>query len=233
MSGSTIDFDFLALPKRRTPYESPRNHRKQSRARHLVHAVVAPWTEISGTGIGARMRHSDAKEVDILAAYRVNEVVRNMRQFRGNPHATMRVCLADMFDAELNAMYRRKYVDRTAQELRERLVDSLRMVLIGDEQPQEVQKIRINNDELVIEELADRPSASYNVYLTRQRITFSDYRIDSVAWIAPLDMKRAKGPSPYAWAISRDRHPELFDYYLQQEFEDVIRDARRVYPRNG
>jgi DNA polymerase III epsilon subunit-like protein len=197
----------------------------------LAHAIVAPWSEITDHGIGARMRDSSTRKIDILVSYRVNEVVRDMRFFRANPEARMRVCLSNMFDAELNAAYRRKYENRSEKELQDRLADSVRNILIDSGDPKEAGTIRAVDGKLNISSLSHPPAANYQIYLTPQRITYGYYRIDDIAWIVPLDLKSSKDPSPFAWAFDRERSTRLFDYYANDEFENVIAQAQRISQR--
>jgi len=200
-----------------------------SKGVRAVHTIVAPWMYINDA-IGARMSDSQTKEIDVLVAYRVNEVMQGMAEFRANPSARMRVCFADVFDLALSAVYRRKYVDRSDEDMRRGLVESVRMVLAGNANLDDAQKINADVGGLTIGQLVNPPRAAVSVYLTPQRITFGYYRIDDVAWIIPLDMKLAKGPSPFAWAISRSRSPELFSYYEHDEYDNIIGNARRIYP---
>jgi len=195
-----------------------------------AHAIVAPWIEISGPGIGSMMSDSGTREIDILATYRVNEVVRGLARFRADPNARMRVCFADVFDPALAAIYRRKYRDRTDDDMQKGLIESIRMVIAGDENPDDAQRIKAVNGQIGFEPLSRSPDAKISVHLTDQRITFGYYRIDDIAWIVPLDMKLPKGPSPFAWAISKSRLPDMFRYYAEVEFENVIKHARQIFP---
>jgi len=76
--------------------------------------------------------------------------------------------------------------------------------------------------------------AHYQVYLAKQRITYSYCRIDNQALIVPLDVKTDKEPRPPAWAISRELCPATFDYYLgdiekmfgDRELEPLKYDSR-------
>jgi hypothetical protein len=73
------------------------------------------------------------------------------------------------------------------------------------------------------------PRAKYEIRLTPQRITYSFYRIDDVAFLVPLDMKRAQNPAPLAWALAKDTAPRAFAHYLQ-EYETMFSEAIQVYP---
>jgi hypothetical protein len=197
----------------------------------IAHLVAAPWTAIADPGIGELLRRPNVKEIDVLVAYRVNQVIREMRAFRMNEAASMTVCLADMFDEELNAAYLRKYGDpkRGSDYLKNELLTSIREIILGEENAQEYDKIRMEDGKLVIGDLRSRPRARLKVYLTRQRITFSYYRSDDVAWVIPLDIKKSKDPAPFAYALARSRVTELFEYYSTAEFQKVVEEARPVY----
>ncbi len=201
----------------------------------LVHSLVGSWDQFGA--IAALMQDPSVHEIDILVAYRVIDVFRSMRKFRSNPKARLRLCMADMMDRHLSAIYRRKYVDRKEGYLEEAVRDSIRHVLIGESDPKEAGKIVLvdlkpptqdRRREVRIGNLVDPPKANYEIYLSPQRITFSYYRIDDISFVIPLDMKSGKGPAPYVWTISKERNPRLFEYYLQTEYEAVIRSAKTV-----
>jgi len=204
----------------------------------LVHALVGSWDQFGA--IAALMQEPSAREIDILVAYRVIDVFRSMQEFRSNPKARLRLCMADMMDRRLNAVYRRKYVDRTIEYLEEAVRGSIRHVLLGEEDPDEAEKIVLGDlesptedrvREVRIGDLVDPPKAQYEICLTPQRITFSYYRIDDIAFVIPLDMKPGKGPAPYVWTISKERNPEIFEYYIHTEYDAVIGRAKKVYPK--
>lgn len=204
----------------------------------LAHALVGPWDQFGA--IASLMQDSEANEIDILIAYRVIDVFRSMKRFRSNPAAKLRLCMADMMDRQLNRIYRRKYIDRDEQYLEKAVCDSIQTVLLGDSDPEEAKKIELTDlacssehrrREVKIGDLVDPPKAQYEIYLCSQRVTFSYYRIDDIAFIIPLDMKLAKGPAPYVWTISKERNPRLFNYYLHTEYDAVIESATKVYPK--
>ena len=105
----------------------------------LVHSLVGSWDQFGV--IAALMQDPSAHEIDIIVAYRVIDVFRSMQQFRSNPKARLRLCMANMMDGHLNAIYRRKYVDRKEGYLEEAVRDSIRHVLLGETDPKEAEKI--------------------------------------------------------------------------------------------
>lgn len=75
-----------------------------------------------------------------------------------------------------------------------------------------------------------QPPAGYAISLTSQRITYSYYRIDDVAFIVPLDMKTAQDPAPLAWVLDRETAPRAFDHY-RTEYDRLFEEAPRVFPK--
>src|ERR1041384_8344081 len=79
-----------------------------------IHTVVGDWFTLNTGGIARLAAASSAREIDILAAYRVGEIRRALDDFRGRTDAHLRACFANMWDDALVAAYQRKYYDRNA-----------------------------------------------------------------------------------------------------------------------
>src|ERR1700674_802412 len=205
--------------------------RRSSSLQHLatldtveeVQTLVGTWQTLHTYGIARLAGASTARSIDILAAYRVGEIRRALDDFRDRQDATLRACFANMWDNELLAAYQRKYHDRTADQIRSALKESLEF-LIG---PCEIREQ--GGDHVIVPTSAKPPAAKYEIRLTNQRITFSYYRIDDIAFMVPLDMKLAQNPPPLAWVVDRETTPRAFAYYLD-EYGRVFAEGLRVFP---
>ena len=129
-----------------------------------------------------------------------------------------------MWDDALCEAYRRKYHDRTPEYMRDAVIDSIsRLVGECEVTTQQGQPpIRVSN-------LRNAPRARYEVRLTRQRITYSLYRIDRILFLVPLDMKTAQNPAPLAWLVNQETAPRTFEHY-RQEYDRMFDEAQSVYP---
>lgn len=95
-----------------------------------------------------------------------------------------------MWDDALLEAYRRKFYNRDAKYMRDAVIDSIRNLLgICDVNVTPAGTVIIND-------LKEPPAASYEIYLTSQRVTFGYYRIDENAFVVPLDMKKSQDPAP-------------------------------------
>lgn len=180
------------------------------------------WHTVNIEVVQRLARAPSANEIDILAAYRVGEIRRVLDEFRTRSSCRLRACFADMWDTSLAEAYQRKYFDRSTAQLQEAVTESLRYLLGPCE---------INNEPsaTAIRNVQHPPAATYDLRLTRQRITFGFYRVDRVLVMVPLDMKTAQNPAPYAWVIDASTSPRTFEHYLTQ-FETMFSEAQRVYP---
>ncbi len=189
-----------------------------------VRTFVGAWREVHINAIAKLAERSEARSIDVLAAYRVGEIARVLDSFRKRRDARLRACFADTWDAELVKAYQRKYHDRTADQIQNATKESIQR-LLG----------RFTLDETLgttmprVRDVSDPPAASYNIRLTSQRITYGFYRIDDFAFIVPLDMKKNQNPAPLAWVISKETAPGAFAHYLQ-EYDSLFAEARNVFP---
>lgn len=208
------------------PRPRPSERFKHLRGFHGVEEVrtfVGDWKTIHINGIARLAEKPDAREIDLLAAYRVGEIRNVIDGFKKRAGAKLRVCFANLFDDSLCEAYRRKYYDRTTQQLRNYLVESIELLLSPC-------KIEIQNGEIVVTDLKDPPVAEYDIRLTNQRITFSYYRVNDGSFVVPLDMKRQKDPAPLVWIVDRETSPGAFEAYLR-EYNTVFQEAIRVQIR--
>ncbi|MET0464564.1 MAG: TIR domain-containing protein [Chitinophagaceae bacterium] len=207
-------------PRVRTPF----------RLKHLaglvgieeVQTFVGACNTINVQGIIKLATEPTSRSIDILASYRVGEIRRVLDNFRRRPDSSLRACFANMWDTELAEAYRRKYHDRSLEHMQHALKESIGYLLGPcDIEPK-------NKDDITVTNISAPPVASYDLRLTLQRITFGYYRIDNVAFITPLDIKRAQNPAPLAWVLDRETVPGVFDFYLN-EFSGMFEDAQVVY----
>jgi hypothetical protein len=162
------------------------------------------------------------QQIDVLVAYRVGEIRRVLDTFRKRPGGRLRVCFADMWDDELLKVYQRKYTDRDADYIRHALLESIQGLLGPfDFDMKDRRLVGVSN-------VRDAPQASYEVRLTSQRLTYGFYRVDRVAFVIPLDMKKAQNPAPLAWAVPQDTAPRTYQHY-SEEFTRMFTEARCVY----
>jgi hypothetical protein len=188
-----------------------------------VRTVVGEWATIATEGVQRLAARDTAERIDILAAYRVGEIRRVLDGFKRKEGAKLRACFANMWDEPLLAAYSRKYTDRTPDHIHAALKESIHFLLGKC-------NVEISSaNEVVVTDVEDAPAADYQIRLTGQRITFGYYRIDEVAFMVPLDMKKAQNPAPLAWAMSRETMPRTFDAYLA-EFHQMFEEAVHVYP---
>lgn len=180
------------------------------------------WATINTEVIQRLAGSPNAKEVDMVAAYRIGELRRVLDSFRKRAESRLRACFGNFWDDALADAYRRKFFDRDSDYMREAVLDSIRN-LIGPS------KLEVNGDgNLVASDLSDPPAGNYDIRLTPQRITFGYYRIDGVAVLVPLDMKRAQNPAPYAWVIDSATAPRTFEHYRYQ-YDQMFAEAASVY----
>ena len=185
---------------------------------------VGAWRTLHAEGIAKLAAGEDARSIDILASYRVGEIRRVLGGgFRQRQDASLRACFANMWDRELAEAYRRKYFDRTPEYMQRALQESIEG-LLG---PCTVEAKR--EDDIKVSNVSNAPAASYEIRLTSQRITFGYYRIDDVAFIVPMDIKKAQDPPPLAWVLDRETAPRAFEFYLN-EFSRMFEEALPVYP---
>lgn len=188
-----------------------------------ITTLVGDWARMQVDGIQPLAKREDARAIDVLAAYRLGDIRRALDQFRTRPDAMLRACFANFFDPKLLAAYQRKYHDRTKEHIQAALRESIGYLLgpceIDAKSPTD---IRISN-------VKSAPNANYIIRLTSQRITFGYYRVDGVAFLVPLDMKRAQNPAPLGWVLSEATSPRVANHY-KAEFAQVFEEATRVYP---
>jgi hypothetical protein len=181
---------------------------------------VGNWRTIHINAIAPLAEKPDATEIDLLAAYRVGEIRNVIHEFRKRPNAKLRMCFANLFDDALCDVYRRKYHDRTAKQLRDYLTESIELLFSPC-------KVKVEGQTVHVSDLKDPPIAEFDIRLTSQRITFSYYRINEASFVVPLDMKTLKEPSPLVWVVERETTPLAYDAYLK-EYISVFEEATRV-----
>ena len=215
--------DRLALLKARPRLPISLINLRDQESVEEVRTFVGDWATVHVEGIAKLAAQPTARTIDVLAAYRVGEISRVLDDFKEREGATLRACFANMWEADLLAIYRRKYHDRTQEYIRDAVTDSIRR-LLG---PCDVQVTR--SDEIVIKDITHPPKASYEIRLTSQRITYSFYRVDGVAFLVPLDIKKSQNPAPQAWVLEEETAPHAFKRYCQ-EFDSVFQESYRVFP---
>jgi hypothetical protein len=115
--------------------------------------------------------------------------------------------------------YQRKYFDRNADDVRNAITESIKGLLGSGEITVADRGISVTN--------IGRATAKYDFRLTEQRITFSYYRVDDVAFVVPFDMKRSQDPAPQALLFSKAIAPAPFEFYLT-EFVTAFGEANSV-----
>lgn len=188
-----------------------------------IKTFVGEWEAIHINGIARLAEKPEAREIDLLAAYRVGKIRDVIGDFKKRPGAKLRVCFANLFDDALCEAYRRKYYDRTREQLRKFLVESIELLLPPC-------KVEVQGQEVIVTELKEPPVAEYDIRLTSQRITFSYYRVNDASFVVPLDMKKQKAPAPLVWVVEKETSPGAFDAYLR-EYNTVFEEATRVQIR--
>ena len=164
-----------------------------------------------------RIKH--AREIDLLSMYRNIDVHRYLDAFRVVRRNRLRACYLDAWDAELVSIYQRKFgPDRDQAYMKDAVFASAKQ-LIG---PATLDPKR----QMVKPRKA--PVANYDLRVSGLRITYDYCRVDGMALVIPLDMKLEQNPPPPGWLITRDEHPELFNFYLA-DFSDVFKNARSIY----
>ena len=181
---------------------------------------VGDWKSIHINAIARLASKPDAREIDLLASYRIGEIRNVISQFKNYPDAKLRVCFANLFDDTLCEAYRRKFFDRTATQLRSYLTESIELLLAPC-------KVEFDGQTVHVSELKNPPKADIEIRLTNQRITFSYYRINEISFVVPLDMKTQKEPSPIVWAVDKETIPLAYDAYLR-EYTTVFQEAAKV-----
>jgi len=188
-----------------------------------VRAFCGEWATINTEVIMRLGGSPNATEIDIVAAYRVGELRRVLDSYRKRSGSQLRACFGNFWDESLAEAYRRKFYDRDAAYMRAAVQESIRGLLGPCE-------LELNADRcLIATSVVDPPAGKYDIRLTSQRITFGYYRIDGVAVMVPLDMKRAQNPAPYAWVIDSATSPRTFEHYRYQ-YDQMFSEASRVYP---
>ena len=235
-SGNDVDIDATGLPNTAAEVcnrlvklgPRPRFPRKLEflvgdYAVEPVSTFVGSFRDVLNNGIIRLVQEQSAQEIDIVVAYRIGEFRRVLTEFRKRPESRLRVCFANLWDDALLEIYRRKYFDRDAAYMRNALQESIRGLLGPcDIEYSEQNGVQITN-------LQDAPAASYQIAFTDQRITYSFYRVDDIAFVVPLDMKRTQDPAPLAWSFAKDTAPRTYRQYVQ-EYEQFFSEAKRVYP---
>lgn len=186
-----------------------------------IRTFVGDWRTIHVNAIARLAEKPDAREIDLLASYRIGEVRNVIGEFKKRENARLRVCFANFFDDALCEAYRRKYYDRTSKQLRDYLLESIELLFSPC-------KVTANGQEVFVTDLQAPPKAEFDIRLTSQRITFSYYRINETSFVVPLDMKRVKEPSPLVWVVERETAPLAYDAYLR-EYNTVFQEATRVH----
>lgn len=188
----------------------------------LVSTVAANFRTLMTDCIRPLTWQTGVREVDILVAYRIGDIHLDLHPLRSRPGARLRACLLDMWDKDLMKIHQRKYYDRTPAQLRSRVIDSIGGLLGACE---------FDEFPLRLTRLDDPPTADYQIRLISQRITFAYYRIDEVAFVIPLDMKKEASPAPWGWAVTKDNAPKAYEHFLT-EYDTIFAEAEsgRVYP---
>lgn len=166
-----------------------------------------------------------ATRIDLVNAYHVNEWVRDkLESFRNRESGLLRACFMDVLDEELLRVFRRKVYDRTEDVIKHRVGESIQKLLRCD--PVDVRGRRPQ-----IESPDHPPRATFSIYVTPQRLTYSYWRVDGRSIIVPLDVKLSQDPRPIAWALGSDITPRAFDYYAT-DIESLFEERYRVYTSN-
>lgn len=163
-----------------------------------------------------------ATRIDLVNAYHVNEWVRDkLESFRNRESALLRACFMDVLDDELLRVFRRKVYDRTEDVIKHRVGESIQKLLRCD-------PVDVRGRHPQIEPPEHPPRATFSIYITPQRVTYSYWRVDGRSIIVPLDVKLSQDPRPIAWALGSDITPRAFDYYAT-DIESLFEERYRVY----
>jgi len=188
-----------------------------------IKTFVGNWGTIHADGIARLAGSASARAIDLLAAYRVGEVRRVIDDFKQRDDAKLRACFANMWDEELLRIYQRKYFDRDSDYIKNAVKESIQGLLgpckIETSSPNAIRVTGVEKP----------PKAQYEIRLTNQRITYGYYRIDGVAFIVPLDMKRVQNPAPLVWVLDQETAPQAFQYYVN-DYERMFEEAIHVFP---
>ncbi len=131
---------------------------------------------------------------------------------------------ANMWDEDLARAYKRKFFDREISYMQDAVKDSIKK-LLGD------CKIDVTDfTKITVTEVASPPSASFDIRLTGQRITFSFYRIDDTIFLVPLEMRTKQDPPPMAWAINENVSPMVYQNY-RAEFDSMFDESLKIYSK--
>lgn len=186
-----------------------------------VRTFVGDWYAITINGVHKLSSRKPVRSIDLLAVYRAGPMSEVADNIRDRKNVKVRVCLANMFDAKLNAVYRRLYTGKSNRQLRDAVMESIQK-LLG---PCTLEVRGPNNVHVRVKE---PPKARFDVRLTNQRITLGYFRANDVASIMPLDMKTAQKPPPIAWLIDKQNAPGTFKHYLMQ-YEKMFDEAMPIY----
>jgi hypothetical protein len=187
-----------------------------------VRTFVGDWYAITVNGVHRLASWKRVRSIDLLSVYRAGPGANIIPNIEDSGRVKIRICLANMFDTKLVAVYQRLYRQRTSKQLRDGLVESIQKLLGPC-------KIKVNGakDIRVID--VERPGkAEFDVRLTSQRITFGYFRANEVASIMPLDMKTKQKPAPVAWLLDKAGAPLTFDHYLKQ-YQMMFDEAMPIY----
>ena len=187
-----------------------------------VTVSVGEWRTVLDNLIYPLAENDDTRLVEVLVAYQLGELPRHLTKLRHKPDASIKAILANMWDEKLVQEYQRKYFDREANDIQDKLSESLKGLTGAKE---------IRNEDSILKAVGCAEyKCELSVGLTMQRITYSYYRLDDMAVIVPLDMKRNRDPSPYAWVVLQHVAPNVFTRYVE-DFGRLWRDIEEKHGR--
>lgn len=190
-----------------------------------INAAVGPFRRILEEIVYPRVGKPDVREVDVIAAYRFNEVAKVLVSNLNRKDFSLRFCLANMWDKELAQIYLRKYYDRDLEHLQSGVKESI-TVTLGKLRDWSEPARRDQPPRFVSESLL---AANIEIYLTRQRITHAYYRIDDLICVVPLEMQKSATPPPRAWVFTKDQSADTYSYYTNH-FDSVIKESIAAFP---
>lgn len=211
------------LPARGTPEVI-----RQLRGRPDINGInmaVGPFRRILEETVYPRVGKTDVREVDVIVAYRFNDVAKVVVPNLNRKEFSLRLCLSNMWDEELASIYLRKYHNRDLKHLQGAIKDCITVTLgklKGWSEPTD----RNQAPQFVPEALFP---ATTEIYLTPQRITHAYYRIDDLICIVPLDIQKSETPPPRAWVFTKEQSADTYSYYTSH-FNSVIKESIRAYP---
>lgn len=186
-----------------------------------THAVTGRFTKIFNAALPTLASSNIETGIDVMVPYRVGyEFRRNFSNLVSKTSAPINVVFSDMWDDTLCRIYRRKYFDRSKTHIRSAIVTSINELF-----PSIV--AREIDGQLVIESRSSK-KASVRIFLTKQRITYSHFRVGNFLFVTPLDIKTNQEPSPTSWLVDRVTSPEVFNAYTQ-DFGTVLSEAKQAY----